>query len=82
MAALAIDWGALVLNVGLSVLAFLTVFLFNAMWRTLRDNERELTRLDKDLSLHLKNHPDCQSCTCRTTTRETLDHEDHRFDSA
>jgi hypothetical protein len=78
--ALVVDWGAVIVNMGVGALAFLTVFLFNSMWRMLRDNERKLNELDKAIALHLKQHPDCK--TCRNQNLETMDHEDHRIDTA
>lgn len=54
------DVSGIVINIGLAIVSFLTVFLFNNIWKTQTDHTKRIAKLELDRAVHNERHTHCQ----------------------
>ena len=63
------DLSSLAINGGLAFISFLTVFLFNNLWKTQHDHTKRIAKLELDRAVHNERHTHCQ-CTAHGESEE------------
>jgi hypothetical protein len=54
------DLGSLAINGGLAFLSFLTVFLFNNIWKTLQEHGKRISKIEQQQAVHAERHSHCK----------------------